>query len=169
MEDMVEHWEKNLRSKLNNQFETLHCGIHPEETIVQLKHKKKTNQQTPLPFFIIVIAMALSAFNFFMMSQKPIQKNPPRVIMAGQVPPSKTPDDKITKFVEKQNLHADKILLLTYMNNENMALIQKLDPANASKYLFLDENWKLNKAPELLKLNQVQKDAIKNFMPDPKK
>lgn len=161
-------WEKKIRENLSQ----LHCGIHPEETVLQLKHKKKKKESSfGFSIFAIFIAVGFSVFNIILINQKQVEKvsSSPRVIVAGEVPkPSSDTDkisDKVNKLSDKQDVHGEKIFLLGVINNENVALLQKHDPENASKYLYLEKDWHLNKSPENLQFDDVGKKVLEKYLP----
>lgn len=164
---MDTNWEKKIRENLSQ----LHCGIHPEETVLQLKHKKKKKDSSfGFSIFLIFIAVGFSLLNIILINQKQVEKVGPRVIMAGEISSKPSGDvdkisEKVNKLSDKQDIHADKIFLLGVINNENMALLQKRDPENASKYLYLEKDWHLNKSPEHLQFDDAGKKVLEKYLP----
>jgi hypothetical protein len=56
------------------------------------------------------------------------------------------------------------VWILAIANNENANWLKQLDLNNAGKYLVLDHDWKLNKAPETLSVSEEDQKVLKKYL-----
>jgi hypothetical protein len=138
-------------------------------------YKKQNNNDKKITYFLIFFIIVFSLFNFWLFSGKYILNNffvdnkPKEEI--NQIDLEKNElnnqivvaNQKIDELNQKIEMLSEKIWILSLVSNENTSLVCKINQRQGYQnpgYIFIKENWKLNKIPSTIKLTQEQKDKI---------
>lgn len=73
-------------------------------------------------------------------------------------------NDRLDKSTTRMDLWSHRIWLLAVANNENVALRKKQEAQYPgvveNRYIFFDENWKINRFPDSMELTEKQKQDL---------
>lgn len=77
-------------------------------------------------------------------------------------------NQKLDGIVSRVDKHQQRIWLLAVANNENAALRRKLDAQyhglSDAGYIVFDENWKINRVPDTMEMDDKQKQLLEKFV-----
>jgi hypothetical protein len=136
----------------------------------QVDRKKKPTPVSiggvPRFMFAVVIFLSFAIFVSFAIKRRVVVE--PNVIASS----GGVTADEIRSIVKSSNAEmmkkldetANRVWLLGLIHNENTQLEQDANPTMAQKYVYLDENWKLNKMPEHLSLNAEQRKLLEQMI-----
>jgi hypothetical protein len=162
----MENWEKKLRDELDSRVSEPCCEKH-----VQHHHKKKSKGITDILCISLLLITSLNVFLIYQRyySQRGISK-PIIVADNGQALVKPIEDEivdlkaKVVQITQRQDSQGEKVWILAIANNENANWLKQLDLNNAGKYLVLDHDWKLNKAPETLSVSEEDQKVLKKYL-----
>lgn len=123
---------------------------------------------------LIILAILVSGMTCFAIWQKTPKHNTTQIVASSAIDQSNvisTPlsstsntDQRIDDLTKRVDLLAQRQWVLGIAANENAVItssaLAKIDPVLASKIMLLDEQWKLNRAPEFLLMTDADRQKL---------
>lgn len=141
-----------------------------EKLKVALSEDNNPKQQNNIVPYIIIVLLFLTVvilvcdklgildkyiYKFNLMEQQKQEQQfqfpEPKIILKQQ------PENKD----EKYQILYDRVRLLGMINNENFSVL-KYEGQNGN-FIFFDENWKINRMPKYLKLNENEREFLEKY------